>query len=439
MRFSINTLGCKVNLCESDEISNRLIMLGFQRVDYRNGDPHICIINTCTVTAESDRKVRQLTRRMRNTNKEAKIIVTGCFVKQNRKFLEDNKVDLMLDNDKKKDIQDLMESIIKETGKEPIINKYRETDRFKKSETSCIRYAQKHSRPLIKIQDGCEQNCTYCIIPKVRGKYRSTESVEVVKKIKELEKNGFEEAVLTGIHIGKYGVDLENNYGLDRLIGDILSNTGIKRLRISSIEINEIDDRLLSVISKDRERIAPHFHIPLQSGSDTVLRKMARPYTAAYFTKMVSRIRKVLPDITITTDVMVGFPGESDEDFSSTFEMVRKIGFSKLHVFKYSPRPGTRAFEFKDGVEGALKSKRSSVLRGYGERSRDLFINKNIGKKHIVAAEMIDPASSIISGTSGNYIKIYFRAGLGFEKIRGRLIESIAVKNYRDGLFARHI
>ncbi|MCD4669285.1 MAG: tRNA (N(6)-L-threonylcarbamoyladenosine(37)-C(2))-methylthiotransferase MtaB, partial [Actinomycetia bacterium] len=350
MRFSINTLGCKVNLCESDEISNRLIMLGFQRVDYRNGDPHICIINTCTVTAESDRKARQLTRRMRNTNKEAKIIVTGCFVKQNRKFLEDNKVDLMLDNDKKKDIQGLMESIIKKTGKEPIINKYRETDRFKRSETSCIRYAQKHSRPLIKIQDGCEQNCTYCIIPKVRGEYRSTESVKVIKKVKELEKNGFEEAVLTGIHIGKYGVDLENNYGLDRLVGDILSNTGIKRLRISSIEINEIDDRLLSVISKNRERIAPHFHIPLQSGSDTVLRKMARPYTAEYFTKKVSIIRKVSPDITITTDVMVGFPGESDEDFSSTFKMVEKIGFSKLHVFKYSPRSGTMAFEMKDRV-----------------------------------------------------------------------------------------
>ncbi len=435
MRFSINTLGCKVNLCESDEISNELIMLGFQRVDYRNGDPHICIINTCTVTAESDRKVRQLARRMRNTNKEAKIIVTGCFVKHNRKFLEDNKVDLILDNDKKKDIQDLIESIIKETGKESIINKYRETD----SETSCIRYAQEHSRPIVKIQDGCEQNCTYCIIPEVRGEYRSTGSVEIIKKINELEINGFEEVVLTGIHIGKYGVDLENNYGLDRLIGDIISNTGIKRLRISSIEINEINDRLLSVISKNRERIAPHFHIPLQSGSDAVLRKMARPYTAACFTKKISGIRKVLPDIALTTDVMVGFPGESDEDFNDTLEMVEKTGFSKLHVFKYSPRPGTMALKLKDRIDGAVKSKRSSVLRKCGERSRDLFINENIGKKCIVAVEKFDPESNIMSGTSGNYIRIYFRAGLDFEKIRGRLIELIAMKKYRDGLFASRI
>ena len=435
MRFSINTLGCKVNLCESDEISNGLIMLGFQRVDYRNGDPHICIINTCTVTAESDRTVRQLARRMRNTNKEAKIIATGCFVKHNRKFLEDNKVDLILDNDKKKDIQDLIESIIKETGKESIINKYRETD----SETSCIRYAQEHSRPIVKIQDGCEQNCTYCIIPEVRGEYRSTGSVEIIKKINELEINGFEEVVLTGIHIGKYGVDLENNYGLDRLIGDIISNTGIKRLRISSIEINEIDDRLLSVISKNRERIAPHFHIPLQSGSDAVLRKMARPYTAACFTKKISRIRKVLPDIALTTDVMVGFPGESDEDFNDTLEMVEKIGFSKLHVFKYSPRSGTMALKLKDRIDGAVKSKRSSVLRGCGERSRDLFINENIGKKCIVAVEKFDSESNIMSGTSGNYIRIYLRAGLDFEKIRGRLIELIAMKKYRDGLFACRI
>jgi len=425
MRFSIKTLGCKVNLCESDEISNGLMMLGFQRVDYRNGDPHICIINTCTVTSESDRKVRQLARRMRNINKEAKIIVTGCFVKQNRKFLEDIRVDLILDNDKKKDIQGLIEIIIKRTAEGPAPSWPEETI-IKKSGTACTRYSQNHSRPIVKIQDGCEQNCTYCIIPKVRGKYRSAESVEVVRKIKELEKNGFEEAVLTGIHIGKYGVDLENAYRLDRLIGDVLSNTGIKRLRISSIEINEIDDRLLSVISKNRERIASHFHIPLQSGSDAVLKKMARPYTAAYFIKMVSRIRKVLPDITITTDVMVGFPGESDEDFSNTFEMVEKIGFSKLHVFKYSPRPETRAFEFKDGVEGALKSKRSSVLRGCGERSRDLFINKNIGKKHIVAAEMIDPASSMMSGTSGNYIRIYFRAGLDFV-FSGRQYPSLKV------------
>jgi threonylcarbamoyladenosine tRNA methylthiotransferase MtaB len=234
-------------------------------------------------------------------------------------------------------------------------------------------------------------------------------------------------------------VDLKNTYGLDRLIGDIISSTGIKRLRISSIEINEIDDRLLSVISKNRERIAPHFHIPLQSGSDAVLRKMARPYTAAYFTKKMSRIRKVLPDITITTDIMVGFPGESDEDFGSTFEMVRKIGFSKLHVFKYSPRPGTGAFELKDRIDGAVKSERSSVLRGYGGKARDMFINENTGKKHIVAIEKFDPVSNIMSGTSGNYIRVYFRTGLDFEKMRGRLVELIAMEKYRDGLFASRI
>jgi len=166
---------------------------------------------------------------------------------------------------------------------------------------------------------------------------------------------------------------------------------------------------------------------------------MARPYTAASFAKKVSIIRKVLPDITITTDVMTGFPGESDEDFNDTLEMVEKTRFSKLHVFKYSPRPGTRAFEFKDGVGEVVKSERSRVLRDCGEGFRDLFINKNIGKKHIVAAETIDTESGIASGTSGNYIRIYFRTGLDFEKIRGKLIELTAVKKYRDGLFASYI
>jgi len=430
MRFSIKTLGCKVNLCESDEISNGLMEHGFQRVDYRNGDPHICIINTCTVTSESDRKVRQFVRRVRNTNKGAKIIVIGCFVGQNRKFLENSRVDLIVDNDEKKDIGALVANIIKRTAEETIT---------KKPGTACIRDTQKHSRPIVKIQDGCEQNCTYCIIPKVRGGYRSTGSIEILKKIKDLEENGFEEVVLTGIHIGKYGVDLKNTYGLDRLIEDIMADTAMKRLRISSIEINEIDDGLLSIILKNRERIAPHFHIPLQSGSDAILSKMARPYTAVSFTEKVSIIRKVLPEITITTDVMTGFPGESDEDFNDTLEMVKKIRFSKLHVFKYSPRPGTRAFEFKDGVEGSVKSERSRKLRECGERSRDLFINKNIGKNHIVAAEMINPESGIASGTSGNYIKIYFRTGPGFEKIRGKLIELTAEEKYKDGLFARYI
>ena len=430
MRFSIKTLGCKVNLCESDEISNGLIGYGLQRVDYRDGDSHICIINTCTVTSESDRKVRQFVRRIKKINKEAKIIVIGCFVKQNRKFLENSKVDLIMDNDEKNDIADLVANIIKRTTEGTII---------KKSGTACARYAQKHSRPIVKIQDGCEQNCTYCIIPKVRGGYKSTKSIEILKKIKDFEENGFEEIVLTGIHIGKYGVDLKNTYRLDHLIKDIMADTAIKRLRISSIEINEIDNRLLSIILENRERMALHFHLPLQSGSDAVLRKMARPYTAACFKKRVSIIRKVLPDITITTDVMTGFPGESDKDFNDTLEMVKKIKFSKLHVFKYSPRPGTGAFEFKNGVGEVVKSERSRVLRDCGKRSRDLFINKNIGKKLIVAAEMIDPESGIVSGTSGNYIRIYFRSGLDFEKMRGRLFELTATEKYRDGLFARYI
>ena len=181
------------------------------------------------------------------------------------------------------------------------------------------------------------------------------------------------------------------------------------------------------------------FHIPLQSGSDAILKKMARPYTSAYFKERISIIKKVLPGIALTTDVMVGFPGESDEDFSNTLEVIKQTGFSKLHVFKYSPRQGTKAFELDGRINDGVKSERSMLLREYGERSREVFINSNIGSKHIVAVEKIDPVNEIVSGTSGNYIRIYFKTNLDFEKIRGRFIELTAVEKYRDGLFARQI
>ena len=427
MKFSIKTLGCKVNLCESDEISRELIGYGFQRVDHKNGDSDICIINTCTVTSESDRKTRQSIRRIKNTNKEAKIIVMGCFVENNRKFLENSKIDILVDNDEKNDLQKLAAKIVKMTADKIIAKNHR---------SGYIRKAQKHSRPIIKIQDGCEQNCTYCIIPKVRGGYRSTDSIEIIKKIKDLVENGFEEVVLTGIHIGKYGEGPGKIYGLSHLTADIMSDTAIKRLRISSIEINEIDDGLLAIIAENKERVAHHFHIPLQSGSDAILQKMARPYDRAYYIKNISRIRKVLPDITITTDIMTGFPEESDKDFNDTLELVKKIKFSKIHVFKYSPRPGTKAFGFVDGVDGAVKSERSRILRECGKIYRDLFISENIGKRHIVAVEAAGSDGGNMSGTSGNYIKIYFRTGIDFEKNRGKLIELTAIEKYKDGLFA---
>jgi threonylcarbamoyladenosine tRNA methylthiotransferase MtaB len=427
MRFSINTLGCKVNLCESDEISSILTAQGLRRVDFRDGDPQLCIVNTCTVTSESDRKVRQLIRKIRKINKDAKLAVTGCYVGDHRDFLEENSTDIILDNNDKKDMQGLVDSILKRVDHKPEIGKGHHSP--------CSYGHGNHSRPIVKIQDGCEQCCAYCIIPRVRGSYRSVGTRKVLKDVENLVKSGFEEVVLAGIHIGKYGIDIKKGVGLSGLLEEILSRTGIKRIRISSLEINEIDDGLVKVMVKNKKRIAPHLHIPLQSGSGRILKKMGRPYNRKYFVERMERLKKDLPGTAFTTDVMVGFPGETKTDFEDTCNMVKELEFSKLHVFRYSPRQGTRAFSFENRVSGQDKHERSRILRALGDRMRKSFMGKNTGRELLTAVERKAGGDRLLTGTSGNYIKIYFRTGTDYEEIHGKLIKVKARQTYRDGLW----
>jgi threonylcarbamoyladenosine tRNA methylthiotransferase MtaB len=426
MRFSINTLGCKVNLCESDEMSAIFTRRGLLKVDFRDGDPQLCIINTCTVTSESDRKARQLIRKIRKTNRDARLAVIGCYVRDHRDFLEENGVDIILDNDGKKDMQDLVESILKKADYKPEAKKV--------SHSPCHYPYSDHSRPIVKIQDGCEQGCAYCIVPRVRGSYRSVEGGKVLREIEKLVKSGYEEVVLTGIHIGKYGIDIDGDTGLSGLVEGILSGTGIKRIRMSSLEINEIDEELVKVIVKNDKRIAPHLHIPLQSGSDRILKKMGRLYNIKYFTGRMEMLRRYLPGTAFTTDVMAGFPGETEADFKNTYEMVKKLRFSKLHIFRYSPRPGTAAFSFKDRVSGQDKQERSRILRALGDRMRNSFIKENIGKELLTAVERNAGSDGLLSGTSGNYIKIYFRTDADYNEIHGKLVKIKVQKVYRNGL-----
>ncbi len=444
-RFSINTLGCKVNLCESDDIAGELAEIGFEKVNFSDG-PDLCIINTCTVTAESDRKARQLIRRIKNKNNRAKIIVTGCFTGNNSEFLEDCGIDHIINNDRKDSIPKLLAEL---AGSKDL----KDTSRSNTREDDCnegIADGKRlvdisHSRPLIKIQDGCEQNCTYCIIPSVRGKYISTDLSNIIGKIGYIENTGYEEVVLTGIHIGKYGADIKGTgsgedvsgiSGLSQLISEILHRTKIKRIRISSLEINEVTSGLLELINNNNTRIAPHLHIPLQSGSNRILGGMKRPYDRDYFIEKIKEVRKILPDIAITTDIMVGFPGESDDDFMETFSLVRELYFSKLHVFKYSLRPGTIASKLKGQVDSRQKSKRSEKLRKLGDSLRDDFINNNLGKKFLVVCERQDSESGIFSGTSGEYIKVHFRSKMDYKEIHGKLIQLKSFKKYLDGLWA---
>jgi threonylcarbamoyladenosine tRNA methylthiotransferase MtaB len=304
-------------------------------------------------------------------------------------------------------------------------------------ETLCERKNELHSRPIVKIQDGCEQNCTYCIIPRVRGEYYSTPESTILKTIERLSREGYGEVVLTGIHIGKYGADMEDTTGLSDLLEKILSETVIDRIRISSIEINEIDDYLIDVLRKYWGRIAPHLHIPLQSGSNKILEKMGRPYNDNFFRKVVKKIRSRLPDIALTTDIMVGFPGETGEDFKKTLALVKEIGFSKLHVFKYSPRPETRAYDFEDQISSQEKNRRSKILRECGDQMREQFLDKNTGLVLDVAVEKEDGGRKMASGTSGNYIKVYFKKRPGMEDLRGRIIKIKTVKRFLQGLVGK--
>jgi threonylcarbamoyladenosine tRNA methylthiotransferase MtaB len=432
IRFSVDTLGCKVNLSESDFIIKELQKKEMEQVSWRS-NPDFCIINTCTVTSQSDRKARQVIRRIRSQNKNSKIMVTGCFVVFNKKFLKECRIDFIVENKNKDKIPDLI-------GKTAAVRKNQ--NNF--GSNGSLRLSRVHSRPLIKVQDGCEQNCTYCIVPKVRGKYKSVPYGEILNKITGLQKDGFEEVVLTGIHIGKYGADF-GTIGLDKrdkacnledLLERIIRDTDIRRIRISSIEINETSSRLLDILKSNKERFAQHLHIPLQSGSKRILKLMGRPHTAEYYFKKVEMIGKILPGIALATDVMVGFPGESEEDFIQTVDMIKKIAFSKIHVFKFSGRKHTSAYWMDGQVGEETKSRRSEILRNIGDKLRSDYLKGNIGKILGVVCEEMSIGNKVVSGTSENYIKVYFKMDKSkFSLLKGKIVRVTTNSKYKNGLW----
>jgi threonylcarbamoyladenosine tRNA methylthiotransferase MtaB len=406
---------------------------GHSIVAYDN-NPEVCIINTCTVTSASDRKSRQIIRRAKHASPGSIIVVTGCFPCFNKKFLNDNNVKYIIKNKDKYNIPDFIEGIItgeKSVGKNRSWNDYRN---------------EIHSRALVKIQDGCEQNCSYCIVPKVRGGYKSKSSSKILKEVNNLEKDGFGEIVLTGIHIGKYGIDFvlnsknngSNISNLAEIVKAIIDKTNIGRIRLSSIEVNEISDEILSLMGDRGSRIAKHLHIPLQSGSNEILASMRRPYRREFFLEKIKAIRKAVSNVAITTDVIVGFPGETDEDFFQTISLVKEVSFSKLHVFKFSPRKHTSAANFSGQIQEIVKSKRSKILREIGDKLRRSYIRENIGKELEVLCEKIDAKKKVFNGTSGNYIKIYIpinKTDGVFKK--GKMVKVLAESMHKDGLLGR--
>lgn len=431
-KFAVATFGCKTNQSESDEIIRELLSSGFEIVEY-DENPDFIIINTCTVTSMADKKARQFIRKIKQNNPAARIIVTGCFVNFNDEFLKNEGINDIFLNENKNEISDFIK---KEYG----------CNVYDKNEKSKLNLTGKHTREFIKIQDGCEQKCTYCIIPYVRGKYKSENPDKIIYDINSAVNNDIDEIVLTGIHIGKYGADFKYNdelaidnikfsdLNLKLLLELLLNKTGIKRIRLSSIEINEITDDLLLLI-KNSNQIAKHLHIPLQSASDKILKNMGRPYNKSYFYEKINKIKKIIPDVTITTDIIAGFPGESEEDFNETLMAAKEINFSKIHVFKYSQRKFTPAALMNSQVKEEIKNERSFKLRKLAGQLRKDYINKNIGKTLNVAIENINYVKGYASGMSENYIKIYIPVNKNDTKIKiGKIFNIKADYNYLEGL-----
>ena len=395
MKFYIYTLGCKVNTYESNVMKDKLINNGY--IEGNESDSDIYIINTCTVTNTSDNKSLKVVRRVIKNHPNSIVIVVGCMTQVNSKLLDDLNVSIILGNSGKSKIVDYIEEYKK--NNKPIIK----IDDIMVSdfEDMCLNNFNK-TRAFVKIEDGCENYCSYCIIPFARGKARSKKPEIVIEEVKNLIKEGHKEIVLTGIHTGHYGADLAN-YSFSKLLNELINIDGLERLRISSIEITELDDDFMDVL-KNSKILVDHMHIPLQSGSDEILKLMNRKYDKNYFINKIERIRSIRPDISITTDIIVGFPGETEDLFNETLETVNKIRFSKIHVFPFSLRKGTKAEELPNHIDDVTKKERVKKLINISESLEKEYFNKFVGKEIEFLPEIYK--EGYIIGHTGNYLLI---------------------------------
>ncbi len=397
MTFAIYTLGCKVNAYESEFITHLFNSRGYKKVDY-NDSAEIYIINTCTVTNTSDNKSKKIINHTRRNNPEAIIIVCGCFTQYMKGDISNkSSVDIILGNKDKSKIVDILEDYLKNRK---FISKIYDLKNQEFEDMEIDKF-ETHTRAFVKIQDGCNNFCSYCIIPFVRGNVRSKKIEKVLDEVKKLVKNGHKEIVLTGIHTGNYGKDL--GYNLTTLLKKLKKIDGLKRIRISSIEITELTDEFLEEL-ENNTLIVDHMHIPLQSGNDKILKLMNRKYNTEYFYKKIEQIRKIRPNISITTDVIVGFPNETLEDFKSTLAFIKKIEFSKIHVFPYSKREGTVAASMKNQIDDKEKKDRVKNLIALSNILEEKYYSKFLNKEVEVLVER--KIGNMYVGHTSNYLEV---------------------------------
>ena len=415
MKAGILTLGCKVNMYESEFVANLLKSNGFEICDFHD----VCdvyIINTCTVTNTSDIKSRKMIRQAIRNNPDACVVAMGCFIEANKDYQIPG-LDIVIGNKDKSKIVELIHQYFEK--KNMIKDLY--SNRFTEFEDMYIKEFPGRTRAFVKIQDGCDNFCSYCIIPFVRGKCRSKDKDKVISEINDLVSNGYQEVVLTGIHTGNYGYD--KDYDFADLLSEVVKIKGLKRLRISSIEITELNDRVLSII-KDNDVIVDHLHIPMQAGSDEILKLMNRKYDLDYYFKKIEQIRKIRPMISITTDVIVGFPGEDEKLFEKTIETCKKIGFAKIHVFPFSLRNGTKAEKLPNHLSNEEKKKRSRKLLEVSKELENNYFSKFIGKSESVLIEQYKDGYSY--GHTGNFLNVKIEGKLEHNKFYDVLITDIS-------------
>lgn len=395
MKVAIQSLGCKVNLYESEYITDQFQKTGYEIVPFQE-IADVYIINTCSVTNTSDVKSRKVIHQAIRRNPDACIVAIGCFIEANHDYHEDG-VDILLGNANKSKVLEYVERYwqTKQNAN------YFVTPIPEKFDDMTMSTFLGRTRAFIKIQDGCENFCSYCIIPYVRGKCRSKNFQTVLEEIQNYVQHGYKEVVLTGIHTGNYGVDLGTDFAA--LLREIVKINGLVRLRISSIEITELTDEVLQII-RDNDVIVDHLHIPLQAGSNKILRLMNRKYDLAYFKQKMEQIREIRPDISLTTDIIVGFPFETEEDFQDTLSFVREVQFSKVHVFPYSRRSGTVAADMAEQVPGDVKKDRVRRLLALSKELETEYMKKFIGKTLPVLMEVNRTDYSL--GHTSNYLLV---------------------------------
>jgi threonylcarbamoyladenosine tRNA methylthiotransferase MtaB len=410
------TLGCKVNQYETEAVIDIFIDNGYQIVDFSE-KADLYIVNSCTVTNEAARKTRQIARRAKRSAPESIVAIVGCYTQAfPDEVSEIEEIDFVMGSNNKAEILNKAEEMMAEGSTDHKIKEYSKLRDYEELE---LKRLSNTTRANVKIEDGCNQFCSYCIIPYARGPVRSRKKEDVVAEIRRLSQQRVKEIILTGTHLGAYGSDKGNSKALTELMRSLTELKELKRVRLSSIEGTEIDREMIDLIAEE-EIFCPHLHLPLQSGSDQILEAMNRPYTVAEFKKTIAELRERIPELAVTTDVIVGFPGETEETFAETMKVVEEIGFSKVHVFPYSAREGTPAAEMEQ-INGNIIKEYSKKLRLLNESLMLAYQEQFIGQeKEVLIEEVRDHKTDLLTGYTDNYLKVLLA---GSDKLKNQLVK----------------